>query len=230
MKMQKIEKKTIITQVSLTVVLSFVVQSAFAYDIQATAFDDPRCDPLPQIDLRHELGEAPLFPILELIESSSAQTAQTVCVGDDGIANDWEVRILNTSPVAWKDMMFVVDAGNFVGNADGVVFDGGAAGIATDAFLIDPFGANANLLFESGIANVIFEPGETWVFLVTNFMAPGFPAPTPFDTLGIGGFSAPIALSTASIVANQVPIPAAAWLFGSALGLLGWVRRRGAGG
>ncbi len=29
-----------------------------------------------------------------------------------------------------------------------------------------------------------------------------------------------------TFVANPIPVPAAAWLFGSALGLLGWVRRR----
>ncbi len=34
--------------------------------------------------------------------------------------------------------------------------------------------------------------------------------------------------SGGSISASPVPVPAAAWLFGSALGLLGWVRRRAA--
>lgn len=36
---------------------------------------------------------------------------------------------------------------------------------------------------------------------------------------GTGGY-------TITFVANVVPVPAAAWLFGSALGLLGWARRR----
>jgi hypothetical protein len=30
------------------------------------------------------------------------------------------------------------------------------------------------------------------------------------------------------VAAAAIPVPAAAWLFGSALGLLGWMRRRAA--
>jgi len=40
----------------------------------------------------------------------------------------------------------------------------------------------------------------------------------------LAGFDAGAALISAS--STVVPVPAAVWLFGSALGLLGWVRRR----
>ncbi len=43
-----------------------------------------------------------------------------------------------------------------------------------------------------------------------------------WNTLGSGGTST----GGVELVFNVVPVPAAVWLFGSALGLLGWVRRR----
>jgi len=35
-----------------------------------------------------------------------------------------------------------------------------------------------------------------------------------------------VLIDDVSLVANVVPVPAAVWLFGSALGLLGFVRRK----
>lgn len=214
-----------VTKIGICTLLLLVAQNASAYPVFAQSLDNPRCDPLPQMNLSHELGDAPVFPIDELIASVSAQVPMTVCVGDDGIANDWLVTITNLSPTAWMDMMFVVDQLNAVGNADGVVID--ATGAGTDAFLIDPFGVNPNLIFESMTPNVIFEPGETWEFLVTNFIASGLP--TPFDSLDIGALSVGLP-STASIIANPaptVPIPSSIWLFGSGiLGLIGITRHK----
>ncbi len=56
-------------------------------------------------------------------------------------------------------------------------------------------------------------------------VGPGFPLsgwdrfPLPFQT-------GPYSLSLSGVEFSVVPVPAAAWLFGSALGLLGWLRRR----
>jgi len=48
----------------------------------------------------------------------------------------------------------------------------------------------------------------------------------PADSNGDGDFSQATTWVYADWTVQVVPIPAAAWLFGSALGLLGWMRRR----
>jgi hypothetical protein len=188
-----------------------IVQSAVAVPVQGEFVDDPtRCDPVPDILLTHELGTgtaADPFPIDELIFADALQTSQVVCVGDDGVANDWEVRIVNLSNNYWKDLFFVVDEGFGVGNADGYAQDLAAPGF-TEAFRIDGTvtitGMNDNLLAESGTADEIFEPGEAWSFLVSNFLAPG---PPTFDSFGFSVSSAGGPPSNASILANLVPEP-----------------------
>ncbi len=199
-------------------------QTASAYPVQAQFTGDPAgCDLVPTTPLTHELGEAAAgFPINEQIVASALPTNTTVC-GDDGIANDWEVRMVNLSGVSYKDVFFVVDDPYGVGNWDGYVTDL-TSGAATRSLRIDGTltitGSNDNLQAESGLADEIFDPGEQWSFLVTNFMAPGAPR---FDSIGFGAGSAGGPFSTASILANIVPEPTALALL--ALGGVAMLRR-----
>lgn len=212
-----------------SIALLMLAPAVHAIPIDTLFENDARCDGVANRFLTHELGEAAGgFPINELI-SSSAVLAGTVCVSDGDPANDWQVTITNLSAQTWRDLFFVADGLMRIGNADGTV-----TGISPpDAFRIDAVGAaNSNLLSESLIADGLFAPGESWVFLVTDFthsrLALGTPPIPAFGSIGIGGSSDKLSGSTASIIANPVPVPAAVWLFGSSLGLLGWIRRRSA--
>lgn len=208
----------------LGIVFSMMIRTAVAAPIEATYLSGGACDVLPGfVPLTHELGEFGGFPIDELI-GSFVVAGPVVCIADDGdVLNDFEVHITNLSPNTWTDLFFVADEGNLVGNADGFVVS--AASGFQHAFKIDSVGINPNLIFESIAADGLFVPGETWGFRVSNFVVTSGPAGFPlFGSVGLGTSDG---LSNASILANQVvPLPAAAWLFGSALGLLGWRCRR----
>jgi hypothetical protein len=145
--------------------------------------EDPRCDIVPSQTLTHELGEQQFFPVNESIAVQVSHATFTVCVPDDGIANDWIIQMTNTSGVAWQNLFFVADLGLTIGNADGNMIDVvGAPGVVTDAFRIDGTvtpGVNNNLLGESGAVDEIFSPGETWRFTVSNYFDPAGTAPAP---------------------------------------------------
>jgi hypothetical protein len=191
--------------------LAWPLSHAEAYPVQAQFTDAPHCDTVPATTLTHELGTGNAFPIDEQIAAGALLTSKVICVPDDGIANDYEVRITNLSPIAWQDLFFVVDEGSVVGNYDGVM-NNLAFGIGTAAFRIDGTltvtGNNDNLLLESGGIpnNEIFEPGESWTFLVSNFVDPAGIGPV-FDSVGFGVGSPGFPPSTASILANPVPEP-----------------------
>lgn len=173
--------------------------------------DDPTlCDSHPQTTFGHEIGDAAVFPPNEAILVQSTNTSNVICVADDGFPNDFLVRITNVSGNSWKDLFFVVDGGVSVGNVDGYIEDTTFPGLNL-AFKIDNVGLNKNLIAGDTNNNLIFEPGEAWEFLLTNFVAPAnLP---PFPVLGsVGLFSDSSNIdggSNASIVANLVPEPAA---------------------
>lgn len=189
-----------------------IINSAQAVPVLGQYLEDARCDTLPNQALRDELGQQTFFPVNESVELAFQATQTTVCVPNDGAANDWIVQIRNLSGQAWQDLFFVVDSGLTLGNSDGTIRDAvGAPNIFSDAMRIDSLGINNNLLFESGPANNIFDVGEIWRFNVSNFSAlgPGGFLPPLLTTPGKFSGSSPFGTTsgTASILANPVPEP-----------------------
>ncbi|MDP6343268.1 MAG: PEP-CTERM sorting domain-containing protein [Alphaproteobacteria bacterium] len=204
------------------------------------------CDGGGPIGAYHELGlpigfvdgpgNSGVFAADEGIVYSNGTTGHTPCAtapgGDDGGLLNTLVSITNISGKSWFDLWFVSDDSPHLTNIDAYVGEPGAP--KGEAFRSDNIGANTPLTSESMGANLIFEPGETWIFTIQDWA--GFHGGiTTFASLGIGGLSFPPAgPSNASIIALEctncapppAPEPATLTLFGVGLLGLGIARRR----
>jgi hypothetical protein len=89
--------------------------------------------------------------------------------------------------------------------------------------LIDSVGNNQPLVFESGTANGIFEPGESWTFHVQDYVPAtnGLAADSFFSPGVVGAVNSD---AFTSIVAIPIPEPST-WAL-SMLGILALMRRR----
>ncbi|MDP2326175.1 MAG: hypothetical protein Q8N51_19400 [Gammaproteobacteria bacterium] len=195
---------------------------ADAVPIVAPYVELPPCD-AHNITLMDELGNPPVvpfggpgpFPFDEAIASESLIQNQFGCIANPEISGpDFLVHIRNLTATSWTDLFFVADTGNYFNNHDGTILGG-------LAMRIDAVGVNTPLISESITVNGIFEPGEDWLFLVLDWTGPA--PPSIFDSIGVGAGSGGFPPSTASIVANPIPLPSALVLLVSAFGLL---RRR----
>jgi hypothetical protein len=167
--------------------------------------DDPRCDP-HTITLTHELGIKPPFPADEAIAAGATPTQMPITcplILNDPLIPDYIVTITNLTTIKWTDLFFVADKGVSVGNADGTINEG-------DAFKIDTglgAGINTPLLSESLAADLIFEPAETWTFIVIDFASTLGPVFPTFGSIAVGKDSTGVPDSWASIVAIPVDEP-----------------------
>lgn len=105
----------------------------------------------------------------------------------------------------------------------------------TDKSDQDNFSVSCYFDCGTGIYDIGFLTPDMGIYLMLDFASPltnsggvinlltGWGTGLRF-TSGVGGYE--YSVVSGSVIANVVPIPAAVWLFGSALAALGWVRRK----
>jgi len=197
--------------------VALIAPAAFAFPVTTVFTDIPgACDPLAGPLHTDELGLAPPFPADETIDAFSAQTGLIACPADDPSIPNQLIRITNLTGRYFDNLWYVGEVDSSFSNVDGLV--NGA-----DAFEIDAVGVNRPLVGESMTADGVFEPGEVWQFIVDDYTHLAGAPPDLFLSLGV---PSGIGISTASIVATEIPTPGSMAILLGAGGVVVTRRRR----
>jgi hypothetical protein len=193
-----------------------------------TSLNTPNCDVLANLTIVDELGLMPPFPANEAISAQAQFTNLSACpTSDNPNLPNVQVRIVNLTTLSFTDLHYVADpglagtVGTTLSNEDGLVNGG-------QAFRIDTVGMNQPLMLESINANGIFEPGESWVFIIDDYFNTASIPADAFTSIGVGSASN-LGGSSGSIIAG-IPEPSLLSLtLAAALPLLRLRRPRDAG-
>lgn len=210
--------------IALSTLGLFVAAGAAADPIDGTYLDLPGCDDHGPLQAVEEFGDPSVFQPSQWIEHAATITDLSACsMTDDPTKPNALVQIRNLTSRTLDNLFYVGDPETRFSNVDGEGIGAGTPTVAGLAFRIDAVGMNKNLIFESGAFNGIFEPGETWQFIVQDYENAAGVAPDQFFSVGMAGDSIAFGQSSASIV-RMVPTPGSAALL--ALGGLAAARRR----
>jgi len=184
------------------------ISQVMAVPTPVTFDDTGSCDPLVVPTLVDELGIAPPFPMYEVIITADIGPGPVVCPSTDLGNFDSVVAITNANPIPFTDVWYVADQDTVFTNIDGVVVGPGGPGNAfkIDANYCDPVGINLPLLSESMNADCVFEPGETWEFVIQDYFSPLF-LPSAIASIGVTSPEATPDFSSGSIIAIPGKIP-----------------------
>lgn len=174
-------------------------------------FDFPVLAPILESD---ELGSVDQFgsfsfPEEERIEATliGPTTESTCSFNDDPNTPNLLLDIVNLNSVSFSDVWYIPDETTFVSNSDFfVVPTDGPGGTLLPSIRIDTVGSNQPLISESLNSDGIFEPGETWRFILQDYdddLAADIPERLAFPGLHSGPSTI---VSTGSIIG--VPIDA----------------------
>lgn len=159
--------------------------------------DSGKCDSTPPPTSVHELGVG--FPPTQAISSSEKLNEFPVCP-PDGFNLNVEVEIVNLSLVSYENVWYVGDPGTFFTNVDFTLSGDGGGPVPAfriDRALSDPGGTHHPLISEDMTQDGVFEPGETWLFIIqdyarvnglaSNLASPLVPSPVPGGLDGSSG-------------------------------------------
>ena len=226
------------TVMAFGLIMSIAMESADAVPTTVTSYNQDTCDPLNVPEAVDELGRGgPAagpgypFPADETIRVAADVTHWTACKStDDPDMLDALVSITNlTDPkTSFSELWYVGNPNTYLSNVDGIVLEQGHEDLGSGlAFRIDQEGANHTLISESLGQMGIFEPGETWKFVIQDFS--GGPWADEISSIGVAGGS----LAGGGVIAHMssgsiigIPIPEPASLALSSVGALMMTRRR----
>ena len=191
---------------------------AVAMPTTVTSSDTGLCDVLVVPSEVDELGDW-LLPPDERIGALERPLFSPVAACPSSLLfPDLVVMITNFTSTAFRDLWYVAEPETSLTNEDGLVN-------GLRAFKIDAVGINLPLIFESAAVDGIFAPGETWHFIIDDYINSLGLSPAALGQVGVPVF--PLGkYSSGSIIAVPIPEPASAGLLGLGLLALSVARRR----
>ena len=180
---------------------------------------------MPVDELGNRVGPT-LFPTSDWITSSYTTTPIVTWPDLYQGGTNYLVSMTNMTGRDLSDLYYIADDNTSITNYDENIGQSGSF-FADNAFRIDRVGLNHTLTSESMAQDGIFQAGETWQFVLQDYLNTQNLAPSLFGSFGVAEGSVSDLGSSGSIITTTMPVPEPATLAVLGLGFaLALSRRR----